>query len=580
MAALATDPALLGDAYDVVIVGSGYGGAVTAARLGFANHKAGAQLRIAVLERGVEHPVGSGPEDEHALFSALRTKANPLGFYELVLGDSIDIIQGCGLGGTSLNNMNAAVVPDREVFLNHWPQAFRAQVLRAADGVGGLEEHYGRARRMLGANPYRVGQGFAKASVFDAIAERAGMQGEPVWLTVSPSARITRHDVPRAACTNCGDCCMVCNVGAKNTLASNYLPIAGHFGVQLFTRVEVDHVQLAGDRGGYRLHCLLRTGAGGLATAPRVIAARRVVLAAGSLGSTAILLRSRRAGLRLSDRLGDGFSGNGDAFGVAYNTDRVTDAQGFGTGGGERARLRAGPSITSMMRFGAEQPDLSRRFTVQDLTPPRALVDVLRRGFAALAGATELDLHPDSLARVLEDDEWNTTGAMNHTLGLLIMAHDSSDGRIVLDDEGRPRIDWPHAPDDPIYERVNAILRDAVEAIGGRYLVNPRWSSWLLGNNNLTAHPLGGCATADDAGGGVVDHAGRVFTADGGIYDGLRVCDGSVVPRALAVNPLLTISMFAERAADTLRSELGLPPYDAAVEGDDVVPAGRRERSC
>jgi cholesterol oxidase len=576
MAGLATDPALLGDAYDIVIVGSGYGGAITAARLGFANQAARAGLRIAVLERGVEHPVGSGPEDEHALLSALRTKANPLGFFELLPGDSIDVIQGCGLGGTSLNNMNAAVVPDREVFLDYWPQAFRAEVLGSTDGVGGLDEYYGRARRMLGANPYRTGQGLAKASVFDAIAERAGTHGEPVWLVVNPTRRTTRFDVARDACTNCGDCCMVCNVGAKNTLASNYLPMAKRFGVGLFTRVEVDSVQHAGAEDSYRLHCLRRTGVSGCKTARHVITARHVVLAAGSLGSTAILLRSRRDGLELSDRLGEGFSGNGDAFGVAYNTDRVTNAQGFGSGGGERAQLKAGPSITSMMRFGADQPDLSKRFTVQDLTPPRALVDVLRRGFIALAETTEPDLHPDSVARVLEDVRWNTTGAMNHTLGFLIMAHDSSDGRIVLDGDGHPQIDWPGAPDEPIYQHANEVLRHAVEAIGGRYLANPRWSSWVLGNNLVTAHPLGGCATADDAGGGVVDHAGRVFTADGGVYDGLRVCDGAVVPRALAVNPLLTISMFAERAADTLRSELGLPAYDAAFEGDDVAPVRRR----
>ena len=570
---LTTDPALLGDAYDIVIVGSGYGGAITAARLGFANAKAGGKLRIAVLERGIEHPVGSGPEDEDELLMSLRTKTNPLGFIELLPGDSIDVVQGCGLGGTSLNNMNAAVVPDREVFLGSWPRAFRDEVARAPQGVGGLEEYFERARRMLGSHPYRTGQGFAKASVFDAIAERAGMRGEPVWINVNPSDRMTRYGTPRSACTNCGDCCLVCNVGAKNTLAANYLPMARHFGVELFTRVEVDRVEAADGEAGYRLACRLRTGAKGLGNRQRFISARRVVLAAGSLGSTAILLRSSAAGLALSERLGEGFSGNGDAFGVAYNTDRVTNAQGFGTDRGRRAQIKAGPSITSMMRFGADQPDLAKRFTVQDLTPPRALVDAFRLGCAALAGATELDLSPDSLARVLDDVRWNTTGAMNHSLGFLIMAHDSSDGRIVLDAAGHPQIDWPGAPSERIYAQVNEILGSAVEQIGGRFLANPRWSDRLLGNNLVTAHPLGGCATADDADYGVVDHAGRVFDGGGGLHDGLYVCDGAVIPRALAVNPLLTISMFAERASGELRSELGLPPYAAVAEGDDMTPA-------
>jgi GMC oxidoreductase len=190
--------------------------------------------------------------------------------------------------------------------------------------------------------------------------------------------------------------------------------------------------------------------------------------------------------------------------------------------------------------FGADRPDLYERFTVQDLTPPRALVDTFRRGYAIVTEATQPDLHPDSAARMLRDAHWNTNGAMNHSLGFLIMAHDSSDGRIVLDDGGQPQIDWPGAPSEPIYERINEILRGAVEQIGGHYLPNPRWSSHLLGNNLLTAHPLGGCGTADDASAGVVDDAGRVFAPGGGVYDGLRVCDGSVVPRALAVNPLVT----------------------------------------
>lgn len=129
-----------------------------------------------------------------------------------------------------------------------------------------------------------------------------------------------------------------------------------------------------------------------------------------------------------------------------------------------------------------------------------------------------------------------------------------------------------------IYGQVNETLRGAVEAIGGRYLPNPRWSSRHLGNNLVTAHPLGGCASADHIDDGVVDHAGRVFAPGGGVYDGLHVCDGSVIPRALAVNPLLTISMFAERAADTLRRELGLPAYDEGAASEPTrarAPRGR-----
>jgi cholesterol oxidase len=142
----------------------------------------------------------------------------------------------------------------------------------------------------------------------------------------------------------------------------------------------------------------------------------------------------------------------------------------------------------------------------------------------------------------------------------------------VLDKRGQPRVDWPGAPHERIYKEIDEVMQAAVQQIGGRYVKNPRWSTKLLGNHLITAHPLGGCVAADTADHGVVDHAGRVFDPAGGVYDGLHVIDGAVIPRAICVNPLLTISMFAERAAEHMRADLRLPAYDAAVEGDDRAP--------
>src|SRR5205823_161324 len=154
-------------------------------------------------------------------------------------------------------------------------------------------------------------------------------------------------------------------------------------------------------------------------------------------------------------------------------------------------------------------------------------------------------------------------GALNNSIGFLFMAHDSSDGQIVLDKRGQPRIDWPTAPHERIYKEIDEVMQAAVQQIGGSYIKNPRWSTKLLGNHLITAHPLGH---------GVVDHAGRVFDPGGGVHDGLHVIDGAVIPRAICVNPLLTISMFAERATEYLRADLRLPAYDATLEGDDRAP--------
>jgi cholesterol oxidase len=151
---------------------------------------------------------------------------------------------------------------------------------------------------------------------------------------------------------------------------------------------------------------------------------------------------------------------------------------------------------------------------------------------------------------------------------LACMMHDSASGEIVLGRDGAPRVEWPSAPEESIYARAAALLRPGVEALGGAFVTSPRMDK-RLGRNLLSGHPLGGCAAGNTVEDGVVDHAGHVFAADGGLHDGLFVCDGSVFPRGIGVNPSLTISMFAERAADLLRAELGLPAFQASDEADD-----------
>lgn len=574
---LASAPEHLADEYEIVIVGSGYGGAVPAARLGVANAKAGGRLTIALLERGDEHPTGTFPETQQEFVGAIRTRRNPLGWWEIQRNKSIDVLQGNGLGGTSLNNFNAGVVPDREVFLEAWPTAVRDEVEASPAGIGALQVYYDRARAMLGANPYREGEDLPKAAVFDQVAAETGGKAEPVEIYVSSEDRVTRYGVERRRCTNCANCGSGCNVGAKNTLMTNYLPMAAHFGVELHPRVEVDHIQKVDD--GWLVVCDQRVGPTGQTKRRRVIRAKRVILSANALGTTGILLRSQAEGLALSRRLGKNFSGNGDNFGIAYNTDLVTEAQGFGTRTDERSKLKAGPNITSMVRYGADQRDLRKRCTVQDITVWGPLIDSVRIAMMGIAATNRHNWTKERVRRWRMDRTWNTDGALNRSLAFLIMCHDNSDGQIQLDAKGAPIVDWPGATTERIYNDIDEVLRPAVEAIGGTYFQNPRFATRWIGGNLITAHPLGGCCTADSVEYGVVDHAGRVFDADGGVHEGLYVSDGSVLPRAIAVNPSLTISAFAERMAEHLRAELGLPPYDPAAEADDRVRPTESARS-
>jgi cholesterol oxidase len=566
--ALAAPTTALRSEYDVLIIGSGYGGAITAARLGVANARAGGKLTVAVLERGAEHPTGTFPESEKSSVAQLRSSSNPLGLIEIQRFKTIDVIQGSGLGGTSLINFNVAIVPDREVFLAAWPREFQALVSQEREGpneLGGLEEYFARARRMLGAVPYAQNVPLRRVEAFTQIAKNAGAQLQVLDITVSTEDRITKYGVRRRCCPNHGGDGTGDNTGSKNTLMTNYLPMAAHFGVELFPGVEVQRIEPADD-GRWRV-VARRTGD---QSGEIVVTAGRVVLSGGTLGTNGILMRSRQAGLNLSTRLGKNFSGNGDNFGIAYNTDMQTDTQTWATTDGPpRSELACGPSITAVMRFGADQSDLRKRFAVEDISLPRALIDSFRFGLMGLAATSYRDLRPAKLDRWRRDIMFNTDGAMNHSLGFLIMVHDNSDGELALRKNGTVKVDWPGAPTEAMYRDADAILQPAVEAIGGTYIRNPRWDKRFLGKHLITAHPMGGCVTADNVDAGVVDHAGRVFRPDGGTYDGLYVCDASVIPRAIGVNPFLTISMFAERSADLLRSELGLPAYDATTEADD-----------
>lgn len=554
--------------FDVVIVGSGYGGAISAARLGFANDQAGRKLSICMLERGREHPVGSFPErfEELALWKYDRW-VNPLGLFEYIPGDDIDIIQGSGLGGTSLINANVAIRPDEDVFVENWP----TEIARDAE-QGRLFKYYDRAARMLGAIPFAdpsinpLGQELRKIGPFRDIAQHAGGSFELANITVNDRDRRTRYDVIRQACTNCGNCITGCNTGAKNTLAMNYLPMAKACGVMIFSGVEVEGIE-KNPGGGYQLHCHVIRNA--LWRERITITAKRLILSGGSLGTTGILLRSADALGLPHDRLGRGFTGNGDFISLAYNTDRQTDLQGFGTSTTKRAEVKAGPTITSIFKLNSGQ-EYSKRYTVEDLSCPSPLVDALRG--ALLVFAPDPLTASDQIERRLKDYRWNTDGAFNHTVGFLIMGHDQSDGRIVLK-HGQTTVEWSGAADEGIYPKINEILEQASADIGGSYIPNPRWQYQLLGRNLVTAHPLGGAATADSAAGGVVDHVGRVFDDGGGVLPGLYVTDGSIIPKALGVNPFLTISAFTERMIDALRAEpeLGLPQYDQDAEGDDVA---------
>ena len=547
--------------YDVVVVGSGYGGAITAARVTAANGKI-PKKSVCILERGKEWPIGSFPDEPLGVVANTRNPLlNPLGLYEFLAFTDISIIKGSGLGGTSLVNANVAIVPDEEVFeQGAWPK----NVKRPA-----LLPYYEAAWKMLGANPHPRATDLLKVEALQRRAQQLGTAAFGLDIAVNFHIDgLNAHGVNQKPCIDCGDCVTGCNVGAKNTLYMNYLPAARKKGAEIFTQTQVDWVERLAT-GGWRLHGRHFNPIG----LPEAFSLQAgiVVLSAGALGTPEILLRSELKGLSLSPRVGTSFNGNGDFFGMAYNSDHQTNVEGFGNKPDHpwrQAGNAPGPSIVGAIRYNSKSP-LEKRILVEDLSLPKAYVGPAMVAFGILGGEdTDAGDESSELARQLRNNPLNpyrADNAMNHSMVYLVMGQDDAKGTLHLkthglDPLGRLEVDWDNAGHQAIFTQMNEEIRRHARALGARFISNPLWN-FVERRNLITAHPLGGCPMGDDHLLGAVDEFGRVYTADGGIHDGLYVADGSMMPSPLGVNPFMTISAVSERAAERLERHLGGEAY-------------------
>jgi len=484
----------------------------------------------------------------------VRSKRNPLGLIDYYLCKDIDVLKGNGLGGTSLINLNVAFRPDPEFFEDErWPRAVRD----LADSET-IWKYYQRAERMLGANPHPR---LDERTKYQMLGKRARQLKDaeygPVNLTVNFGPEGPNHvGVEQKPCINCNDCFPGCNVGAKNTLAMNYLPWAKQKGAEIFSRIEVRSI--AKTRDGYTIH--YRHNASKSHGESKTLRAKNVVLAAGAVGSTEILLRSvGEHGLVTSSRLGQGFSGNGDYLGLVYNSDYRTNVMGYGNRpGSKRSAVQPGPTITGAIQYDRSRP-FGERITIEDFSlVPSALVNTFRHTLPALAHfGDDMDEGDwmDEVKRIARDQiRWDPNGALNHSMVYLVMGIDDSSGVLSLNDKNKLDIRWPSVRTDPIFAKMDQELHEHARALGGTYRQLDRVNPFAKGHkgNLITAHALGGCCVGDDADGGATDADGRVFDGDGGLHDGLYVVDGAIVPGAIAVNPFLTISALAERISERM----------------------------
>ena len=468
----------------------------------------------------------------------------------------IAAVVASGLGGGSLIYANVLLRKDPSWFvhdsvadgvLERWPVTY-----------SDLESHYDEVEQMLKPVPYPLAEQTPKTRAFRGAAERAGLEwsspplavtfanegGEPGTGEQIPGSEDNLHGEPRFTCRLVGECDIGCNFGANNTLDFTYLSAAKRLGAELRTRSEVRSLEPA-PGGGYRVGYVDHAQE----PAARVtLTADRLVLAAGTFGSTYLLLRNRAAFPNLSPRIGQRFSGNGDLLTFATGAREPTPE-------GSRARVvdpSYGTVITSAVRMADElDPGGSGRgFYLEDAGFPGFVTWALQvidtpgalwrlRATARVWLRDWLRRRPDPDLGAELSALFSKTDLSAGVLPLLGMGREIPDGTMRLR-RGRLDLDWRKRKSGPYFDRVRAVSQRIATALGADFHDNPLW---YLGRV-ITVHPLGGCPMGGDRHEGVVDSFGEVFG-----YPGLFVADGAVMPGPVGPNPSLTIAALADRFA-------------------------------
>lgn len=513
---------------DFVIVGSGFGGSVSALRLAQKGY------RVLVLEAGRRWRTGEFPKTNWLLHKFLWVPR--LGFYgiqRITLLKNVLVLSGAGVGGGSLVYANTLLEP---------PEAFFRDPRWAGldDWKRELAPHYVEAKRMLGATPSRfLGPGDQTLrEVADELGVGATFHQPDVAVYFGrpnePSADpfFGGEGPERVGCNYCGGCMVGCNVGAKNTLDKNYLYLAEKAGAEVRPLTTVTGVA-PHPEGGYAV-MTRRTGPFG--RRGRTLRAKKVVLAGGVLGSVPLLLRCKQQKLlpALSPRLGDYVRTNSEAIvGALSRRADADNSRGIAISSGFYADAQTHVEI---VRYGEGQDAMGRLGALMvDGGGGRA-----RRLLRFLASVLQ---HPLDFLRTQVPWGW-----AKRTVILLVMQSLDNHLRVKLE---RPWW-WPFGQrlvselppgqtTPPTYiPAANLVARKVAQKTNGVAIgaINE-----ALLDAPTTAHILGGCVMGATAAEGVIGPDHQVFN-----YPGLYVCDGSAISANLGVNPSLTIAALTELA--------------------------------
>jgi cholesterol oxidase len=514
---------------DVLIVGSGFGGAVNACRL------AEAGAKVIVLERGRRWTPATFPRVPADPW--IWDETNPVarhGWFDFRVFPNMSVVSGAGVGGGSLVYANVSIEANRDTFDAGWP----AEITYA-----GLKPHYDRAGRMLGAGPVPTDQLPARTLLLREGAEKAGVGNrfrqvdvavsfDPAWPADAPDrydakysrTHLNEHGVEQGTCVHLGNCDIGCDVNARNTLDLNYLAVAEKKGADIRPLHIVRNITPIPEGFQIAFERIVGSALNG-----GTLTARRVVLAAGSLGSTDILLKSRTWGTlpNVSPRLGLGWSSNGDFLTPAIHPFKDV----FPT---------RGPTITAAIDL-LDGEFQGRPIFIED----GGLPDFGRAFLEKISAEQQDDPRAERLVATLLPIL--AGGLVKNVMPWFAQSRDAADGRLFLEN-GQLRLDWKIGASEATISAVTAMHRKLAYLTGGLPLTP---LTWTIGRDLITPHPLGGCNMGTTAANGVVDFKGEVFN-----YPGLYVADGSIVPKAIGLNPSRTIAALAEQIAAGVAASL------------------------
>jgi cholesterol oxidase len=528
---------IMPDMFDVIVIGSGFGGAVTACRL------AEKGMKVLVLERGRRWETKDYPREpgDAWLYDANEPQKKN-GWLDFRLFPNMTVVQGAGVGGGSLHYANVSLIPPPERFAQGWPPEITYQELLP---------YYETVGRMLNVQKIPETQLTARSQLMKEAAGKLGYGNrferidlavtfDPDWNYSLPDPfnhkhsknHLNAHGKEQGTCVHLGNCDVGCDVNARNTLDLNYIAVAEKHGAE----VRPMHLAryLKPENGGYRVYFdRIKNGA----LIPGHEAARKVILAAGTLGSTEILLRCRdqyKTLPNLSQVLGYHWSSNGNFLTPAFHEHPKTSPT-------------HGPTITCAIPFLDGAID-GERFTVEE----GGLPPLLRNYLLALINLETKKVKISKFKMLLEAlaKEIRNEDPLSNVMPWFANGVDAANGRLYL---GRPwcapwkkvlKLDWDVSRSEKLFNTIIKMHKQMAEATGGKAWVSP---TWTVLKDLITPHPLGGCRMGVSPNDGVVNHRGEVFG-----HPNLYVTCGAIIPKAVGLNPSRTIAVLAERIANLM----------------------------